>query len=308
MPPENPLEIPEILLHVVSYLNLKPKDVARFLRVSKCWHNILLPLRWRAVIVEMFGRRCHSQRLFGPRPDAIRRHRHLIRDLTIVDARSRSKIDQWTYSNLKTLTLHYNTLVKLDLGHCILEEGFHLASILCNCPSLEILSAYEGVCAEEVAENGPWVCRLLRELTLGFWFDNEDQGLHQVVLQQLSTLDRLESLEIFYALYDADYTQTADFAFRLDLGLWQLASLRQLKTLTFIGDSDDTIKPQLGIEEIEWMATNWTQLKRVAGQFSRSPEEHAILKDAFILRGIEVCEQPRPLLPNDAIDELDPYL
>ncbi|KAF9365476.1 hypothetical protein BGX34_009815 [Mortierella sp. NVP85] len=187
---------------------------------------------------------------------------------------------------------HYNTLVKLDLGDCSLNEGFDLLNILCNCPNLEILHSRDGLDAGDVAKEGPWACRLLRELTLGFWFGEDDQDYHQDVLGRLSTLDRLESLEIFYRLYDdkPNMYKNSGFGFRLDLGLGQLASLRQLKTLTFDSSSYCNIKPQLGMEEVEWMATNWTKLERVAGQFSGSPDENAKLKDAFIRRGVEVCE------------------
>ncbi|KAK3819886.1 MAG: hypothetical protein J3Q66DRAFT_163784 [Benniella sp.] len=507
MLPVNPLDIPEILLCVASYL--KPEDIARYLSVSKFWYNALLPLRWRTVRV--VSRPYHSRFRrymdhFGPRSDILRRHQHLILDLTIVP--DRSKIDPWTYSNLKTLTLghpskpisekpvlsldlkemfpsvaelnlnsfrvfqetwlslsthshittlslydirvrathgpvfwrlcaklenlaleranievettsenamfdrmrqlklvdveglkaesqldliircpnlkglhwrynypfeyhnavnfgnlvnpgsmalplsaidsipkgnwpyledldvevddadlasilggiggisgglrflkprnlnlceqvssalgrHYNTLVKLELGDSFFDEDFDLLNILCNCHSLEILHARGGVDADDVAMEGPWTCRLLRELTLGFWFDTEHQDFHQDVLERLSALDQLESLGIFYRLYDDSPKpyEPSGFEFRLDRGLGQLASLRQLKSLTFVDGSNPlTIKPQLGMEEVEWMTTNWTQLRRVAGQFNRSPEENAKLKDAFIRRGIEVCE------------------
>jgi len=190
-----------------------------------------------------------------------------------------------------SLGRHYNTLVKLDLRDCFLDKGFDLLDILCNCPSLEILHSRYGLDAGDVAEGGPWACRLLRELTLGFWFGKEDQDFQQDVLERLSTLDRLESLEIFYRLNDGilNIYKNSGIEFRLDLGLGQLASLRQLKTLTFDGSSVHTITPQLGMEEVEWMTTNWTKLRRVAGQFNGSPEENA-LKDAFIRRGVEVCE------------------
>jgi len=80
MPSRNPLEIPEITAHVVSYLC--DEDLASCFRVSKSWRDIFLPYRWRDVtrVMYNFG---NSFSHIGPSQEALNKHHHLVQNLVL---------------------------------------------------------------------------------------------------------------------------------------------------------------------------------------------------------------------------------
>jgi hypothetical protein len=54
--------------------------------------------------------------------------------------------------------------------------------------------------------------------------------------------------------------------FRLEYGLGQLASLQRLSTVIFTGSTNSrNYEPQLGMEEVVWMAGNWKKLRKIGG-------------------------------------------
>lgn len=186
----------------------------------------------------------------------------------------------------RALGLHFGSLVDLDLENCSGVKSTTGRDILCLCLKLEILRAW-GVLANDVVQSGPWVCRLLRELKICFWFERSEQDQQQHVFERLSTLDRLESLTMFHPEYDINVEDKDVLEFRLDRGLGHLVSLRHLRTLLFDECSGDgPYMPQLGVDEVEWMATHWRELKDVMGKYNKDSREDAKVRSAFRLRGI----------------------
>lgn len=102
MPPRDPLEIPEMMDQVAS--RLEKGDLARGVRVSKGWRDMLLPHLWRDVQAR-FSRfpegSIHSCR--GPDRDIIYSHRHLIENLYLIGGLN--GLDQCHYPNLQKLRL-----------------------------------------------------------------------------------------------------------------------------------------------------------------------------------------------------------
>ncbi|KAK3819595.1 MAG: hypothetical protein J3Q66DRAFT_335008 [Benniella sp.] len=103
MLPENPLEVPEIIGLVASYL--KGKHLARCVQVSKGWRDLFLPYRWRTIRVGAKPTNySHASRLLlGPRPKDIYSHRHLIHYLWI--SGKTNGLDKHHFPNLRKLTL-----------------------------------------------------------------------------------------------------------------------------------------------------------------------------------------------------------
>lgn len=95
----------------------------------------------------------------------------------------------------KALSLHFSTLVKVELGY--FSGSFIILEILCLCSRLEVLHA-GSVSAKHVVEREPWVCQQLRELEIWFQFEESEQDLHQLVFERLSTLIRLDRLKMKY--------------------------------------------------------------------------------------------------------------
>ena len=84
MLPKHPLEIPEITVHVTSYLC--DKDLTSCVRVSKSWRDMFIPHRWRVVRkLHKWSDGLGSFSDFGPDAEAHYKHRHFVQDLYLHD-------------------------------------------------------------------------------------------------------------------------------------------------------------------------------------------------------------------------------
>jgi len=167
----------------------------------------------------------------------------------------------------RNLSIHFNTLVMVDISDCNTSTRSTVPDILCGCPNLKELRAVN-VFAKDIAERGPWVCHQLRALIICFRVEEPDQHpqLQQLVFQRLSTLIQLKLLRMCVN-YDDEVEGVLEF--RLDCGLGQLASLQELSTVSFSRGSFRNYEPQLGMEEVVWMAGNWRKLKTIGGCLNR---------------------------------------
>ncbi|KAK3819575.1 MAG: hypothetical protein J3Q66DRAFT_334924 [Benniella sp.] len=164
----------------------------------------------------------------------------------------------------KDLSLHFNTLVSVDISQCKTSTRSTVPDILCSCPNLKDLRV-GSVFAKDIAECGPWVCQQLRSLMICFRVGNSGQclQLHQMIFERLSTLIQLKSLTL--CIPDLDDVVEGILEFRLEYGLGQLASLQELSTIEFSRGHYQDYEPQLGMEEVAWMAGNWKQLEAIGG-------------------------------------------
>lgn len=105
----NPLEMPEVVGIVASYL--KGEDLARCVRVSKSWHTLYMPYRWRTIEAGVkvdskfhgaLGFPCYR---LGPHPTYIYHHRHLIRELLLQG--DSAGLDKYRYPQMRKLTIDF---------------------------------------------------------------------------------------------------------------------------------------------------------------------------------------------------------
>lgn len=115
----------------------------------------------------------------------------------------------------------------------------------------------------------PWTCLGLEELELAII------GVHRIenpspkeacllIYEQLSQMRQLRVLNIrenVSASRDVDYL----LDWTLGNGLRKLSTLKHLESLNIQG-----IRAKLGMEEIEWMAREWTELTEVKGKLNRN--------------------------------------
>ncbi|KAF9980320.1 hypothetical protein BGZ65_005244, partial [Modicella reniformis] len=92
MPPTHPLELPEVLLHIAAYLPQHHRPSCAL--VSKTWNQVLTPLIWKEVKYQ------HGKQ----GSDAIQRHRHLIKLLT-VDASFLNDCGSMRFPNIESLSI-----------------------------------------------------------------------------------------------------------------------------------------------------------------------------------------------------------
>ncbi|KAI8362063.1 hypothetical protein B0O80DRAFT_92110 [Mortierella sp. GBAus27b] len=126
MPPsKHPLEITEIVHQIVSYI--PTKDLATCILVSKRWREMLLPVLWRKIELQIGSWLSNS-----PHPSDIFRRRHLIQDLTITG--DPFGVENFQYPNLLDLTIcdvQQDRRVFLDVRR-MFPALFHLTLVDAN--------------------------------------------------------------------------------------------------------------------------------------------------------------------------------
>ncbi|KAG0246565.1 hypothetical protein BGX31_001017 [Mortierella sp. GBA43] len=166
--------------------------------------------------------------------------------------------------SFRALSLHFSTLTYLAFDHSPLSMSRIIRDVMCCCPNLHDLIAGV-VLATDITAGGPWVCSLLQELRICFWFREHEQDLQQLVFERLSTLTDLQRLTLYHPDNEEIVESHDVLEFRLERGLGQLASLQNLEFLEFDKYGLDPYEAGLGMEEVTWMHGNWKSLKRIDG-------------------------------------------
>ncbi|KAG0246447.1 hypothetical protein B0O80DRAFT_493171 [Mortierella sp. GBAus27b] len=183
--------------------------------------------------------------------------------------------------SFKQLGHFFSTLTRVDLEYCLSLTSSMIRDMLCGCPRLETLKVTD-IHARDIAQGGPWSCQQLRHLVICIVFHELEQDLHQVVFERLSTLVRLECLELSYPCEDKP--DHRGLQFRLDRGMGQLASLRQLRDICYI--SNRYSGPQIGKEEVNWILDNWKSLARMRGSLNENMALNNEVKEELRRQGI----------------------
>ncbi|KAK3819586.1 MAG: hypothetical protein J3Q66DRAFT_334970 [Benniella sp.] len=178
----------------------------------------------------------------------------------------------------RALELHFSTLVDLTLPTLSVPSAV-IPDILCSCPRLQ--SLFVGcVLVRDIVNGGDWACRQLKTLRICFRLEEGEQDLQHDLFTRLSSLVRLECLSMGYHEPEGTHRHST-VEFRLENGLGQLASLKQLKILKFHGCC-----PQLSMDEIAWMKVHWKNLTITGGPLHKEHEEDENLKAAMKILGI----------------------
>ncbi|KAK3805568.1 MAG: hypothetical protein J3Q66DRAFT_422841 [Benniella sp.] len=163
----------------------------------------------------------------------------------------------------KALSFHFNTLVRLDIPGSHPAISVLTRAVLCSCPKLEYLNlASSNIFARDIVQDEPWVCQSLQELSVGLRVGETDQDLQPLIFERLSSLVRLKVLNMSRW---KDNCREGVLNFRLDCGLKQLATLKELALVIFPASKSDTMVQRLEMEDVEWMMNNWKNLKAIQG-------------------------------------------
>ncbi|KAK3819589.1 MAG: hypothetical protein J3Q66DRAFT_399041 [Benniella sp.] len=163
------------------------------------------------------------------------------------------------------LSIHFGTLVNLNIGYCFHVPSIVIRDILCSCPVLEVLVA-RCVRVQDIVNGEPWICNRLRELTICFKLEENEEELQREVFERLSRLVHLESL--LMNCHDGQHTNS-HVEFTLENGLQQLASLQRWKTLGFLG-----FIPQLTLNEVQWLNHHHKKLRIEGGPFNEDKDKN----------------------------------
>ncbi|KAF9363055.1 hypothetical protein BGX34_005002 [Mortierella sp. NVP85] len=217
MPPSILLDVPEIMSLIASYLN--GKDLSKCVCVSKNWYGIFLPHRWR-VIHSQFQDTGYILSSYGPKDEAIFKHRHLIQELLLVG--ELDPLETYHYPNTRHLLidLYYakstSRLLKVDIA------GLHPSLVSLEFNSVDVPPSFwtamlshphikimRWKCKYLTIHDGSafWdVCRKLESLTLdGVAIYNKGaipndiifDGLRSLAILRISGLNRAEQMHLF---------------------------------------------------------------------------------------------------------------
>ncbi|KAF9352579.1 hypothetical protein BGX26_009640 [Mortierella sp. AD094] len=202
----------------------------------------------------------------------------------------------------QSLRRHFGRLTSLDLDSSLNITSVMVQEIMTSCPelisfcapSLEVGSIVgvirrEGKTGEDSEIGGQtrcqqeWTCLNLRELKVFICgLESAPAELQQLVLQQLSTLKKLEALKIGH--YDGKARKVPDGVdLRLEAGLDILRGLKRLRVIEFRG-----LQQHIDELEIQWMLREWPNLKQVRGVIHPFKTKRRKLTDMLRPRGIEV--------------------
>ncbi|KAF9100715.1 hypothetical protein BGX27_000273 [Mortierella sp. AM989] len=106
----NPLDLPEIWLHILNYL--KGTDMVRCLCVCQVWHRMILPRVWSNVIIDINTIPTQPQ---GPSPDSLLHHCELVKRLDINS--EDLGIYNFIYPRLHTLSLGSGPLTGYKISY-----------------------------------------------------------------------------------------------------------------------------------------------------------------------------------------------
>ncbi|KAF9361591.1 hypothetical protein BGX34_007051 [Mortierella sp. NVP85] len=158
------------------------------------------------------------------------------------------------------LSFHFNTLVRLNIQGSNPDISAMTRAVLCSCPKLKYLES-GNISARDIVQDEPWVCQSLQELVVGLRVGETEQDLQPLIFERLSSLVRLKILSM-YKPWD-DNCDEGVLNFRLDCGLGQLVTLKELALIAFPDSKSGTMMQRLEMEDVEWMMNYWKNLKDV---------------------------------------------
>ncbi|KAF9374456.1 hypothetical protein BGX21_004124, partial [Mortierella sp. AD011] len=175
----------------------------------------------------------------------------------------------------KSIRRHLDTLRELDISGCSLVTGAMNREVLYSSPQLEVFKT-GSILAKSVEGDAPWACLSLKSLRICFIFNEGDKDTQRMIFKRLSRLTRLRSIEVGDPGGEELQVGQVGLDFRLESGLNELQSLRQLRQVNVVG-----LGQSLEREDIQWMSNNWKSLVSIHGCILYPPEALQDLKFNF---------------------------
>ncbi|KAF9538424.1 hypothetical protein EC957_006771 [Mortierella hygrophila] len=193
----------------------------------------------------------------------------------------------------------FGNLRTLSVRGCRSFSSPMVLEVLQKCPRLEELDAYSITTTDLRGHPGAWACHGLTLLRVTFRsgrgedeesddHDNNDSDDHHLLFKHISTLTRLEELDMTrYPETSAGNwfrpSRQTGPQLRLDSGLDQLLTLTRLKKVKFSG-----IVQNMRVVDVDWMLESWPKLDELCGGFSRKANTEKELNALVRGRGIVV--------------------
>ncbi|KAK3844288.1 MAG: hypothetical protein J3R72DRAFT_488703 [Linnemannia gamsii] len=164
---------------------------------------------------------------------------------------------------------HFGSLRTLAMRGAGLLSSQMALEVLQSCARLEEFRASEINLRDLRSSPQPWVCLGLKHLQVIFTSDPRDPEADSLMFGQLSTLTRLEELEMTpYGSRTMGWPTFAKVspAWRVDNGLLQLSTLTRLRVFR-IHKRPLEYNTEWRLEDFEWMLDHWPNLEVLSGNF-----------------------------------------
>lgn len=163
--------------------------------------------------------------------------------------------------SLNALRRHFPTLQQVLFSDISKVPSKAIQTIMESCPQLTSLIA-PWLSASRILGGGQWKCTKLRVLKADIAIKDEKQ--EAIRAQSREIFERLSKLEDLTALIirgpTAETTTRQGLDLRLESGLGQLSTLRNLRHLDF-----RFTKQNMSPEDVAWINTHWKRLEQVEG-------------------------------------------
>ncbi|KAF8923874.1 hypothetical protein EDD21DRAFT_441113 [Dissophora ornata] len=236
----NPLDLPEIRLSIAQHL--KKRDLARCLRVCWSWHDTFLPFVWERVSVCKSSSGVKQSPSQDPiPPKTLHSHRHLIKNLRIVDWPG---YYPFAFPRLQTLSFHFNgkTLSPANYPAPFIKRNQSLVKLHLWKLNIDIKER-----VWKVLQKLPH----LRELSLGMFGIDEDD-----IVRFWTICENLERLILKFVSFPPGSTPHASMSFRniRELQLHYMIRMKEEEQFRFISacpNLEDLTWNPSGIEHLE---------------------------------------------------------
>ncbi|KAF9425489.1 hypothetical protein BGZ76_003210 [Entomortierella beljakovae] len=196
--------------------------------------------------------------------------------VTVLDL-SRCSLDTLSFQLLRC---RFSTLVNLTLCECHSVTSAMLNEVLCSCPNLKALKG-NAVLAMDVVKGGPWASTSIECLCVCFTFTHEEQELQPLVFERISRLTLLKELGVNGWMSQTPRKLRETLDFRLERGMEQLASLKNLTQIDFYRTTQE-----IGSREVEWILHHWRRLEVIFGRININNDISELLDNRLRDRGI----------------------
>ncbi|KAF9277870.1 hypothetical protein BGZ74_003233 [Mortierella antarctica] len=179
--------------------------------------------------------------------------------------------------SLNALRRHFPTLQQVLFSDISKVPSKAIQTIMESCPQLTSLIA-PWLSASRILGGGQWKCTKLRVLKADIAIKDEKQ--EAIRAQSREIFERLSKLEDLTALIirgpTAETTTRQGLDLRLESGLGQLSTLRNLRHLDF-----RFTKQNMSPEDVAWINTHWKRLEQVEGRYLYPQESYYHVAEFF---------------------------
>ncbi|GJJ69685.1 hypothetical protein EMPS_02033 [Entomortierella parvispora] len=151
----------------------------------------------------------------------------------------------------------------------------------------------------------PWVCLNLVQLTIYFTFprEQETKDWDEQIFRQISTLDRLEKLNLGLSILMIEHCYTGrPLGLKVQSGLTHLAPLKKLTALKFVNS-----RQQLDTQDLIWILNQWPGMKEISSCLHDDEDIRNELWKMVEDRGIKLLLQEYEYQDDDYDDDDDRY-